>query len=270
MNSISFSSSFHPVTSPAHTLIPNTRLQPFNCCISPYSLKIRKCPSLSLQLPVARHNFRTCTSATTPSNEGTVSVVSFEDVMEKDWSFLDANNGHSDEEHEEKIKKIITAGGISENSKVLISISSEEFVDRVVDSSPCKQILVVHDSLFVLACIKEAYDTVKCWQGELIYVPEKWAPFDVVFLYFLPAMPFELSQVLEALGKRCMPGARIVISHPQGRKVLEEQRKQYPDVVVSNLPDMTTLQNVAVENSFEIMSFVDEMGLYLAVLKFKG
>lgn len=52
--------------------------------------------------------------------------------------------------------------------------------------------------------------------------------------------------------------------------MLEEQRKQYPDVVVSNLPDMTTLQNVAVENSFEIMSFVDEMGLYLAVLKFKG
>lgn len=126
--------------------------------------------------------------------------------MEKDWSFLDANNGHSDEEHEEKIKKIITAGGISENSKVLISISSEEFVDRVVDSSPCKQILVVHDSLFVLACIKETYDMVKCWQGELIYVPEKWAPFDIVFLYFLPAMPFELSQVFEALGKRCMPG----------------------------------------------------------------
>ncbi|XP_016572382.1 uncharacterized protein LOC107870380 isoform X2 [Capsicum annuum] len=76
------------------------------------------------------------------------------------------------------------------------------------------------------ACIKEKYDMVKCWQGELIYVPEKWTPFDVVFLYFLPALPFELCQILEALRKRCLPGARVVISHPQGRQVVEEQQKK--------------------------------------------
>ncbi|KAJ8553267.1 hypothetical protein K7X08_023945 [Anisodus acutangulus] len=159
--------------------------------------------------------------------------------MEKDWSFLEYSD--SSEEHKQKIDEIISAGEITETSKVLIAISSDEFVDRVVDSSICRQLLVVHDSLFMLACIKEKYDKVKCWQGELIYVPEKWAPLDVVFLYFLPALPFELGQILEVLRKSCLPGARVVISHPQGRQVVEEQRKLYPDVVVSNLPEKMLL-----------------------------
>ncbi|PHU17261.1 hypothetical protein BC332_12956 [Capsicum chinense] len=106
------------------------------------------------------------------------------------------------------------------------------------------QLFVVHGSIFMLACIKEKYDMVKCWQGELIYVPEKRTPFDAVFLYFLPALPFELCQILEALRKRCLPGARVVISHPQGRQVVEEQQKKYPDVVVSNLPEKMLLRTI--------------------------
>lgn len=51
--------------------------------------------------------------------------------------------------------------------------------------------------------------------------------------------------------------------------MVEEQRKQYPDVVVSNLPDKMNLQNVAAEHSFEVVKFTDEPGFYLAILKFE-
>lgn len=254
MISISLSpSSLYPISSHHHRPILNVYSQPSKAHFHSHSLKSRKYPSLS----------------TTP--KGKCFVASVEDVVEKDWSFLDANNG--EDKHRQNIERIISAGGISQsdNSKVLISTSSEEFVDRVVEeSSPGKEVLVVHESLFVLACIKERFDNVKCWQGEVINVPEKWAPFDVIFIYFLPALPFELSLILDSLRKRSLPGARIVISHPQGRQVLEEQRKQFPDVIVSNLPDMAMLQDVAVENSFEVLDFVDETGFYLAVLKLKG
>ncbi|XP_073045804.1 uncharacterized protein [Primulina eburnea] len=135
--------------------------------------------------------------------------------------------------------RIISAGDITETSRVLVSIGSEAFVDRVVDTSPVEQLLVVHDSLLTLACIKEKHDKVKCWQGELVHVPEKWTPFDVVFLYFLPGLAFELGEVLGALAKLCSPGERVVMSHPQGRRAVEEQRLKYPDVVVSNLPEET-------------------------------
>ncbi|GLT96217.1 hypothetical protein SLE2022_138590 [Rubroshorea leprosula] len=204
--------------------------------------------------------------AATP-NEGVASVINFEDFVEKDWSFLDSDELNT-EQNKHQINNIISAGEIEGTSRVLVSIGSEGFVDHLVESSPCQMLLVVHDSLFLLALIKEKYDKVKCWQGELIHVPEKWAPLDVVFLYFLPALPFTLDQVFEALAKRCSPGARLVISHPQGRKVLTQQREQFPDVIVSNLPDKMTLEKVAETHSFKMKKFIDEPGLYLAVLNF--
>ncbi|XP_030516112.1 uncharacterized protein LOC115729641 [Rhodamnia argentea] len=201
------------------------------------------------------------------SNEGTVPVMNFEELIEKDWSFLEMDDnpqvGHN-------VGRIISAGELESTSKVLVSFGSEGFVDRLVDTSSCQLLLVVHDSLLVLACIKEKYDKVKCWQGELIYVPEKWAPFDVAYIYYLPALPFSLDQVFEALAKRCLPGARVIISHPLGRQVLEQQRQEFPDCIVSDLPDKMTLEKVAVAHSFEMAEFVDEPGFYLTVLKFNG
>ncbi|KAL3841181.1 hypothetical protein ACJIZ3_025772 [Penstemon smallii] len=263
MNFINSTSSFlslKPSSQPPRLITPNHHT--LSCC--PNTTIVFSHPT---KFPVISHNpshaIRSSVCATIPSNEGAVSEVRFEDFVEKDWSFLDI-----DAEHIEKIDRIISAGEIVESSKVLVSIGSEAFVDRVVYSSPCEQLLIVHDSLFVLACIKEKYDNVKCWQGELINVPEKWAGFNVVFLYFLPALPFELDQVLAAIAERCLPGARIVISHPHGRKTVEEQRDQYPDVVVSDLPEKINLQKIAEERSFEVVEFVDEPGFYLAVLRF--
>ncbi|KAK2647314.1 hypothetical protein Ddye_014803 [Dipteronia dyeriana] len=225
-------------------------------------------PSLSCSLhPNWPFPLRSQLTCAVPSNEGVVSVMNFDDLIEKDWSFLDSEESKSIE-HMQKIDRIVSAGEIDKTSRVLVSIGSEGFVDRVVDSLPCDLLLIVHDSLFVLAGIKEKYDKVKCWQGELIYVPEKWAPLDVVFLYFLPALPFSLDQVFHSLANRCLPGARVVISHPQGREVLERQRQQFPDVIISDLPDEMTLQKAASNHSFEIAQFVDDPGLYIAVLKF--
>lgn len=158
-------------------------------------------PSISLS---PSHNPRLHVTASTPP-EGTVAVVNFEDLMEKDWSFLE-NSSSDEKEFNQKTDRIISSGEIGDNSRVLVSIGAESFVDRVVESSPSCQLLVVHESLFTLACIKEMYDKVNCWQGELIYMPEKWSNFDVVFLYFLPGLPFQLGQVFEALAQRCSPG----------------------------------------------------------------
>lgn len=231
-------------------------------------LPIRRClPSFNTHLSL--RNSHPAISAVTPSNKGAIPVMDFEDFMEKDWSFLDSDHTRTAEVNE-KIERILSAGKIEGSSMVLVSISSEEFVDKLVDSSPCQQLLVVHDSLLTLACIKEKYDKVNCWQGELINLPEKWASFDVMFLYFLPSLPFDLDQVFGTLAGRYLPGARLVISHLEGREVLEQQRRQYPEVIVSDLPDKLTLENAAAGNSFEVVEFVDEAGFYLAVLKFKG
>lgn len=272
MNSLFLPSSlFFPLSSCKFP--PCLRLQPQNFCIDHHRNHSHRLFPLSNSFPFVSHHplcaQQSPIGAAVPPKEGAVSVVNFDDLNEKDWSFLDSEEDlKSTKEFNEKIDRIISAGGIEETSKVLVSIGSEGFVDRLVDSSPCNLLLVVHDSLFVLVGIKEKYDKIKCWQGELIYVPEKWTPLDIVFLYFLPALPFKLDQVFEALAKRCLPGARVIVSHPQGREVLKQQQQQYPDVIISDLPNKTDLQKVATDHSFDIAEFVDEPGFYLAVLKF--
>ncbi|KAI4330268.1 hypothetical protein MLD38_028568 [Melastoma candidum] len=168
------------------------------------------------------------------------------------------------------MERTVSTGMIEETSKGLVSFGSEEFLDKLAEPFKCQFLLVVHDSLFVLTCIKEKYDQIKCWQGEVIYAPEKWAPFDVVFLFFLPRLPFALDSIFESLASRCPPGARVVISHPLGRQGLEKQRKEFPECVVSNLPDEATLQKVAAKNAYEMADFVNDPGFFLAVLKDNG
>lgn len=200
MHSLSFPSSSSSALLPSLFAFDSSRL----LSLQPWKLNGLQSPKLVSfsQSNVSRYRAFSVSSSTSPP-EGTVSEVDFH---EKDWSFLES----MEIEHTQKIEKIIKVGEISESSRVLVSISSEAFVDRLVESSPSQLLLIVHDSLFVLACVKEKYDKVKCWQGELIYVPEKWSPLDVVFLYFLPSLPFDLDEVLKTLSQRCSSGTMFL------------------------------------------------------------
>lgn len=199
MNSLS---SF--LCSSAHQQPPlSNRLRLRSNCLHQYSHSQCSYPRHSVGLSSIRHSL---VRATTPSEEGVVAVMNFDDLVEKDWSFLEYSSTSSREEHDNKTDRIISAGNVVKTSKVLVSIGSEEFVDRLVESSPCQILLIVHESLLSLACIKEKHDKVKCWQGEFIFVPEKWDPLDVVFLYFLPGLPFQLDEIFKTLAGRCSPG----------------------------------------------------------------
>lgn len=72
---------------------------------------------------------------------------------------------------------------------------------------PFELLLVVHESLFELALIKEKFDDgVRCWQGGILEVPQKWANFDAVFICYLPGLGFSTDQIFAAIGTRCSPG----------------------------------------------------------------
>lgn len=204
MNSLSLHSSLGP--SLTSKPLPCSLKRPLPICTLCGSHRSARIFSRSVSLYPSLHVSKPVTCASTPSNEGVVSVINFEDLVEKDFSFLDSDDFSSSEEYDQKIRRIISAGEVAESSQVMVSIPSEGFVDQLFDSAPCRSLLVLHDSILTLACIKEKYDKVKCWQGEVIYVPEKWGPFDVVFLYYLPAMPFELDAIFGELSKRCVPG----------------------------------------------------------------
>ncbi|XP_052111236.1 uncharacterized protein LOC107470279 isoform X3 [Arachis duranensis] len=214
MNSVSIGS-FHPITPPLCKFHQNLQLkhqQDYLCGsafkFSSNSLKSKPIKPISTLLQATESD----TDAQVSIPEGSASVVYIEEVVEKDWSILDSVESNSNVEFKRSIERIVSAGNVEEGSRVLVSTGSEEFVDTLVGL--CKSLFVVHDSLLILALIKEKYDKVKCWQGEIVYVPEKWAPLDVVFLYFLPALPFKLDEILGSLAKKCSPVESFWIEPP--------------------------------------------------------
>ncbi|XP_020594208.1 uncharacterized protein LOC110034268 [Phalaenopsis equestris] len=151
-------------------------------------------------------------------------------------------------------------------------MGSEWFIDRLIESAPsCELLLVIHESILVLAMIKEKYDEIRCWQGEITALPERFSRFDAVFACYFPGMGIPLDQLLSSAGRCCSPGARLLISYDQGKEVIEGRHRQlYPDRVSSQLPERSALERAAANHSFQVIEFVDEATFYLALLSFTG
>lgn len=228
---------------------------------------------------------------------GTASpVVHCADLVEKDWSFIDSDVDESG--WDAKCRRIVSVAEVGEKSRLLVSFGASGFIDKIVTECQCETLLVVHDSLFDLAMIKEKYDRVRCWQGSIMDLPEKFLPLDVVFVCYFPGMGVSVEDLLASLARSCSPGlvflffffliffqsesvfdltmarsentgARVVICCDQGREIVEQVHKQqHPDIVTSDLPCKTNLEMAAGANSFRLTEFVDDPTFYLAVLKF--
>ncbi|KAG6538913.1 hypothetical protein ZIOFF_004065 [Zingiber officinale] len=189
-------------------------------------------------------------------------------LVERDWSFVEEDATNSYEQRADKARRIIAAADVETSSRVLAAFPTASFVDRLVESAPCEHMVAIHESLFVLAMIKEGHDRVRCWQGGIDVIPEKFYPFDSVFVCYFPGMGVTIETLLASLAGKCSPGL-VVLSFDQGREVVEQKHKQqFPDLVTNNLPDRISLEQTAREHLFQIIEFVDETTFYLAVLEF--
>jgi len=202
--------------------------------------------------------FASCNLKTTP--KATLSDSTAFDFMERDWSFLEQNSSNG------KIKRVVDAAQVEQNSRVLVCLGTQQFVDYLCMTTPCV-LSVMHYSVLELANIKEKYDNVKCRQGDIVGMPSSSPPLDVVFINCLPALKYSLPRIFEALVRCCAPGARLIISDAQGRDQLRVCKKDNPDVITGDLPDRMELEKVLQRYPLQLISFSDEANFYLAVLK---
>uniref|UniRef100_A0A0E0KAS8 Methyltransferase type 11 domain-containing protein n=1 Tax=Oryza punctata TaxID=4537 RepID=A0A0E0KAS8_ORYPU len=202
--------------------------------------------------------------------------VAVADVVEKDWSFLDAASAGGGG----SLPRALAAGALSPASRVLAVTPAPSFVDALLAGNPCELLVAAHESLHVLAGIKEGHDEVRCFHlegggggrggGVVEAVPERFDAFDAVFVCYFPGMGVSAAALLKSLAKRCSKGGRVVIFLDQGQQSLEQHRKEHPEVVTADLPTRPSLEKATAGSKFEIVEFVDEPTLYLAVLQFQG
>ena len=58
-----------------------------------------------------------------------------------------------------------------------------------------------------------------------------------------------------------------MIASVHGREGVRLHREEYPDMVTSDLPERSSLEQAAEKNSFRVLEFVDESSFYLSVLE---
>jgi hypothetical protein len=99
---------------------------------------------------------------------------------------------------------------------VLAVTPTASFVGAVLASLPCGLLVAAHESLYVLAGVKEAHDEVRCFHlegggggrggGVVEAVPERFDGFDAVFVCYFPGMGVSAAALLKSLAKRCSKG----------------------------------------------------------------
>ncbi|CAL4913427.1 unnamed protein product [Urochloa decumbens] len=214
----------------------------------------------------------TPTATAAPRPAAVPDGVAIADVVEKDWSFLEPAGAG--------LQRALAAATLSPASRVLAVTPTASFVGALLASSPCELLVAAHESLYVLAGVKEEHDEVRCFHlegggkgkggGVVEAVPERFDDFDVVFVCYFPGMGVSAAALLKSLAKRCSKGARVVMFLDQGRQNFEQHQRDHPDVVTSDLPSKSSLVKAASGNKYEITDFVDEPTLYLAVLQYQG
>ncbi|KAE8799692.1 hypothetical protein D1007_24941 [Hordeum vulgare] len=251
--STSLSLAFCPLFRPT----PQPRFQPRHLNPKlPKPLRLSLAPALSCAAPLAA----------VPDG------VAIDDIIEKDWSFLNAAGSH--------LPRALAAGALSPASRVLAVTPTPSFVSALLSESPCELLVAAHESLYVLGGIKEEHDQVRCFHlegggggqggGVVEAVPGRFDAFDVVFVCYFPGMGVSAAALLRSLAKRCCKGARVVIFLDQGRQSLAQHRRENPDIVFADLPSRSSLEKAADGSKFEMAEFVDDSSLYLAVLLFQG
>ena len=146
--------------------------------------------------------------------------VAVADIVEKDWSFLESAGAN--------LQRALAAGALSPASRVLALTPTVSFVSSLLASSPCELLVAAHESMYVLAGVKEAHDEARCfhlegggggrggrcwtwrkgsWGGGVVEaVPERFDDFDVVFVCYFPGMGVSAAALLKSLAKRCSKG----------------------------------------------------------------
>lgn len=134
--------------------------------------------------------------------------VAIADVVEKDWSFLESAGAD--------LQRALAAAALTPASRVLAVTPTAAFVGALLASSPCELLVAAHESLYVLAGVKEAHDEVRCFHlegggggrggGVVEAVPERFDNFDAVFVCYFPGMGVSAAALLKSLAKRCSKG----------------------------------------------------------------
>ncbi len=115
----------------------------------------------------------------------------------------------------------------------------------------------------MLARARERYPYVTFHQHDVIDLPGRIPPVDIVFCNSAFGNVYDQYQALLAMSRMLNPGGRLVISHSEGRRFHERLRKDRPDMVLHPLPEPEDGPSLLEQAGLDFLSLTDEPALYI-------
>jgi len=108
---------------------------------------------------------------------------------------------------------------------------------------------------------------VRTWVGDIIDLPNYYAPFDAVFFNAVFCNVHDQREALLRAALLTKPGGWILISHPLGRTWLEEYARSNTQIVPHRLPEKHELEKLMYDLPLQLIYYEDSFSNYLAKMK---
>lgn len=165
---------------------------------------------------------------------------------------------------EEKLEQIVSSADIKAGDAVLdVGSGTGALIAHILKTKP-SNVVACDLSKGMLDQAKSKYgSSVTYVQQDVIDLPGKEGPFDVVFCNAVFGNVYDQRLALQAIQMLLKPGGRLVISHPLGKDFVRKLKENRP--WIDELPDENRMRPLMDSSGLKLIQFVDLPGFYLAI-----
>ncbi len=169
----------------------------------------------------------------------------------------------------ERLAQIVGAGEITGRDTVLDVGSGTGILIPLIQACGPKEIYANDLSEAMLASVKSRFPEVRTLLGDIsnLELPERSV--DVVFVNACYPNIMDKHSAFLNLNRITRHGARVVISHPMGRRFIELLKDKMPFPLDDFPADRTAATDLFGDYGFEVEKMIDEKNLYILVLRLR-
>ena len=169
----------------------------------------------------------------------------------------------------ERLEKIVSMGEITRQDYVLDVGSGTGILLPLIQGYGPKRIYANDLSKAMLELVKSRFPEVETLHGDVSRLQLPEGSIDVVFINACYPNILDKDAAFLNLNRMTRDGARVVISHPMGRRFLEIIKDKMPFHIDDFPVDRLTAEDLFGDYGFEVERMIDEKDLYVLILRSK-